>query len=162
MDKIGIAIIILVFLLGWFSNDVFSYISFEKEEIPYFSLNAERASPKDRIKESQIQIFKDHILINVRNTFLASYANTNSMDPVLDEGANGLEIVPESPTDIQVGDIIAYNSNLVNGLVAHRVVKIGYDDAGSYFIVQGDNNPNPDPDKVRFDQIQYILIGVIY
>ena len=162
MDKLSLIIAILVFFLGWFSNEVFSYISFNDKELPYFSLNSEQASPANRIKENQIQIFKDKILINVQNAFLASYADTNSMDPLIDQGANGIEIKPEIPEYIQIGDIIAYTPSWTNGLVAHRVVEIGSDNQGIYYIAKGDNNPDADPGKIRFNQIKYVLIGVIY
>ncbi len=162
MNKIMLILAVLVFLLGWFSNEALSYVSFNGDEIPYFSTDGERDSPGDRVREDQIYVFKGYILINIGDAFMASYADTNSMDPLIDEGSNGLEIKPEKPEDIKIGDIITYRASWTNGLVAHRVVKTGYDENGFYFITRGDNNPNNDPGKVRFEQIEYVLIGIIY
>ncbi len=46
-------------------------------------------------------------------------------------------------------------------LIIHRVVEIGEDEQGTYFITKGDNNFFSDG-KVRFGQIKYVTIGVIY
>ena len=61
-----------------------------------------------------------------------------------------------------MGDIISYRSSIAGGLVVHRVIGTGVDDQGVFYIVQGDNNPVRDPEKVRFDQIHGVLIGIIY
>lgn len=122
----------------------------------------EVSSPQDRIGEHQIHVYSDKIVIEVDGASWARYQDSNSMDPVLDMGANGIELVPRNEDEIHVGDIVAYESKYVSGLTVHRVVEIGYDDEGKYFILQGDNAPRADPGKVRFDQIQYVLIGIIY
>ena len=93
---------------------------------------------------------------------IARFANTNSMDPILDENSNGIEIVPQSPSEINIGDIIVYNKNEIDENVIHRVVAKGSDESGIYFLVRGDNNEKIDPVKVRFYDIKYVLIGVLY
>ena len=40
--------------------------------------------------------------------------------------------------------------------------QISEDKEGIYFILKGDNNPNVDPGKIRCEQIQRKLIGVLY
>ena len=122
----------------------------------------EKPSPYDHIKESQIEVLNDKIIIYVDNPSFSKYADTNSMDPLFDKDANGLEIIPQNENDIHVGDVIAYQSSYVDGLVVHRVIEAGNDAKGKYFILKGDNNPDQDPEKIRFDQIKYLLIGVIY
>ncbi len=122
----------------------------------------ERKSPYDRIKENQILLYKDKIVIKVRDATWTAYADTNSMDPVLDAGANGLQIVPKSEKDIHIGDIISFEIPGVRGFIPHRVVAIGNDQKGWYAKVKGDNNPEADPIKVRFNQIRFVLIGVLY
>jgi len=119
-------------------------------------------SPHDRIKENQIHIYPDRIVIDVNNAVWASYADTNSMDPIIDIGANGLEIIPESEDDLFIGDIAAYESKITNELVVHRIVKIKEDSQGKIFKFKGDNNLLEDPEDVRFSQIKYVLIGIIY
>jgi len=44
----------------------------------------------------------------------------------------------------------------------HRVVYKGKDSIGTYFILKGDNNEEVDPGKVRFEQIKYKTIAIIY
>lgn len=125
-------------------------------------LNGERPSPADRIKEDQIHVYEDRIVIQVNNAKWAGFTDTNSMDPLLDVESNAIQIVPQSEDEIQVGDIITYQSNLADGRIIHRIILIGNDEKGKYFIAKGDNNPDPDPEKIRFYQIKSILIGVLY
>ncbi|MCD4666743.1 signal peptidase I [archaeon] len=157
-----ILLIFIAVIFGWLLNDLTSYaVSFEPEK-PFinFNLNGERISPTDWIKKSDIKQYPNEIIIKVKNARISSYANTNSMDPVLDENANGIEIVPKSFNDINIGDIIAYESEY--GLIVHRVIEKNYDEKGIYFITKGDNNSKADPYKITFDKIRYVLIGIIY
>jgi len=84
------------------------------------------------------------------------------MDPVLDEKANAIEIIPKSNNNIHVGDIISYKSDYADGTIIHRVIRIGNDEKGWYCIVKGDNNQSPDPGKIRFNQIKRVLVAIIY
>jgi len=125
-------------------------------------LTGEKSSPADRIKEDQIKVYEDRVVIQISNAKWAGFTDTNSMDPFIDEESNAIQIVPESEEEIQVGDIISYESELLDGMIIHRVVLIGEDENGKYFIAKGDNNPEPDPEKIRFNQIRRILVGVLY
>ncbi len=122
----------------------------------------ERPSPCNRVDESQIFVMDDQIVIDFKNAEWATFTDTNSMDPVLDTEANALEYVPTSPDEICLGDIASYHTDLSDGIVIHRIVEIGYDDDGWYAIFKGDNLPYKDPEKVRFDQIERVVIGIIY
>ena len=84
------------------------------------------------------------------------------MDPVLDQGAIGIEIIPLSEAEIQIGDIITYQPDWTDGLTVHRVITTGEDEEGWYCYTKGDNTSFVDPGKIRFDQIRYITIGVLY
>ncbi len=128
-------------------------LAFEPDEI---------SSPHDRIKEEQIHIFPDKVVIDVKNASWASYADTNSMDPFLDYGSNGLELTPQAEDDLFIGDVAAYESKITKELIIHRIVDIREDSKGKYFIFKGDNNSTIDPEKVRFSQIKFVLIGIIY
>ncbi len=128
-------------------------------EMP-FSDGLEVMSPSDWVKESQIFVYDDRVVLNVENAYLAGYANTNSMDPLLDERSNGIEMIPKSEDDLNVGDVIVYETDI--GLIVHRIVEISADENGKYFILKGDNNSTEDPYRVRFNQIRYVLVGVIY
>jgi len=90
----------------------------------------------------------------------ARFAGSNSMDPLLDETANSIEIVPENTGDIHVGDIIAFTSR--GSLIVHRVREIGYDAEGWYALTQGDNTDVPDAGKRRFDDVKYVTVAILY
>jgi len=128
--------------------------------IDFFMGVSERNSPKDRISEQQINVYDDRIIINLDNAEWSSFADTNSMDPFIDKGANGIEIKPKSAYDIQVGDVISYNYE--GSLIIHRVVEINQDKSGIYYLTKGDNNVAKDPVKVRFEQVNGVLVGVLY
>ncbi|HII71689.1 TPA: hypothetical protein HA265_02955 [Candidatus Woesearchaeota archaeon] len=122
----------------------------------------ERASPGDHVQENQIHVYNDKVVLEVQGAKWASFTNTNSMDPYLDAEANSLEITPKSSNEIKTGDIISYYSGITGDLIVHRVVEKGTDENGTYFMVKGDNNPQRDPEKIRFDQVHGVLIGIIY
>ena len=48
-----------------------------------------------------------------------------------------------------------------NDLIIHRVTERGEDSDGIYFITQGDNS-NITDGKIRFEDIKYVTIGVIW
>lgn len=114
-------------------------------------------APNDWISLNQISMTSDKIIIRVDNASLSAYAPSGSMKPVLDQGANGIRIVPTSEDQIEVGDIITFG----NDKIVHRVIEKGEDLEGVYFITQGDNNAYPDG-KVRFEDIHYVTIGILY
>ena len=120
----------------------------------------EVASPKDRIPESNILVYPDQVILNVKNTQWSRFTDTNSMDPVIDAGANALQIVPQTPEEIQIGDIISYETEY--GTIIHRVKQISYDEQGWYAVAKGDNNPTEDPFRIRFSQIKRVVVGIIY
>ena len=120
----------------------------------------EKPSPQDHIKESEIKVYDDRVVIERGNMIWSKFSDTNSMDPLLDIGHNGLEIIPESPEEIKVGEIIAYDKG--DTRIIHRVVEVGKDNKGWFAIAKGDNNLIADIGKVRFEQVRGILIGIIY
>jgi len=122
----------------------------------------EIASPHNRVNDAQILLYHDKVVINVNGASLTKYADTNSMDPLLDEGAIGIELVPERDDQLYIGDVVAYESKHASGLIVHRIIDIVEDKQGKYFILKGDNLQTEDPEKVRFSEIKYVLIGVIY
>ena len=177
-NKILPLILTIVFVFGWFCSsaysDVISTISIfdsgdanlETADNPGVNRNIfnnkERSSPSDWVKQNQIHVFDDKVVIDINNPQWATFTDTNSMDPVIDAGAHAIEIVPKSPSEIQVGDIVSYKSEFADGAVIHRVVEIDEDKDGWYFKAKGDNNPFQDPGKIRFEQIQRVLIAIIY
>lgn len=120
----------------------------------------ERISPQDRISEDDIEVYPDRVVINLEGAQWARFADTNSMDPIIDRGTNAIQIQPKSMDEIDVGDIISYRAG--DRTIIHRVVQKSVDEQGWYVLAKGDNNPAADPEKVRFEQISRVLVAVIY
>jgi len=154
-------IAIILFFVGWFSNNAYSEYS-TTYEAPLSVLKSEKMSPSDHIKSDQIKVYNDRIVIEVKDAMWAQFTDTNSMDPIIDIGSNSIEIIPKSERDVKIGDIISYKSNVFDGIIIHRVVDISEDKDGLYYVTKGDNNAVKDPEKVRFSQIHGLVIGVLY
>ena|SRR3990172_723688 len=120
----------------------------------------EKASPKDRIPENDVFVYDDRVIIKLKSPQWSRFTNTNSMDPLFDTEAHVIQLVPRSADELQVGDIISYESSY--GIIIHRIVSLGQDDEGWYAITKGDNNPSRDPAKVRFSQVKRVVVGIIY
>lgn len=120
----------------------------------------EPAAPHDRIAEEQIAVYQSRIVLDIPNATWARFTDTKSMEPVLYAGANAIEVVPQSPDDVHVGDIVSYSLNGISYI--HRVIETGEDSDGWYAVMKGDNNQEADPFKVRFDQVQRIVVAIIY
>ena len=163
--KTHIAFLAIIFItIGYILSYLIPIYFFIDTEIPSLSIfdhKLEKPGPQDYISEDQIIINDDEIRINVQNATWSRYANTNSMDPVFDQGHNGIEIVHECDK-LQEGDIVAYQSNIQNGLIVHRIINIESSFEGLLFTLKGDNSPYEDPKKVTCDQIKFQLIGVLY
>jgi len=149
----------IVFLLGFLSANLGLYFVYGYEMPFSIGINDSKQAPSDFIKENQIEIFDDKIIINVDGASLSRYAPTGSMKPVLDENSNGIRIRPKSEDQIEIGDIISFRQD--NYLIVHRVIDKGTDEQGTYFITKGDNSTLADG-KIRFDNVEYITIGVIW
>jgi signal peptidase I len=105
-------------------------------------------------------INEDYIIISVYGAVLAKFTETGSMLPTITGTANAIEIIPGSDSEIQLGDIISYNLN--NETIIHRVIEISSDSEGWYAVTKGDNIPMADLEKVRFEQIERVVVGIIY
>ncbi|MFA5060709.1 MAG: signal peptidase I [Candidatus Pacearchaeota archaeon] len=151
----------LVFSAGFISCVLLFYIfSILNLNIPLTGLTIkENLSPSNRITNDDILVYNDKIVLKIPNITISNYADTGSMKPFLDENTNGIKIVPKSPSDIQVGDIISFRSS--GKLIVHRVIEKGIDEKGVYFLTKGDNNQLNDG-KVRFEDVEYITIGVLW
>lgn len=160
--KEGIIVLIvlgIIFTIGWNANSIYTGMSVY-DEIPLVQEKSVIEFPKNRISEDQIQVYNNKIIINVKNVSLANYKDTNSMFPLLDKESTGIEIIPQTEEELQVGDIVAYNNS--KNLIIHRIVSIEKDEQGTFYTLKGDNNPSNDTQKVRFSDIKYVLVGVLY
>ena len=163
------------FVLGFLACALFFSIASSGLEVPFSTglivFDEKVVAPSDYISEEDIIVLEDRVILRVSGVTLSSYADSGSMVPVLDEGANGIRVVPESESDVEVGDIVSYrmaspldsfgHRTGLGFLVVHRVIEKGVDEDGVYFIVKGDNNLVGDG-KIRFNEIEYITIGIIY
>jgi len=151
----------LAFFAGFFSCAVLLYIIFYSGLTPLgtgmASLNT--IAPSDWITEDNITVFDNMVVIKVKDASITSYAPTGSMRPLLDSDSNGIRIVPEDENQIHVGDIVSFERD--NILVVHRIIEKGEDEQGTYFIAQGDNTSIEDG-KIRFKDIKYVTIGVLW
>ena len=153
-SKIIIVLLILIFLS-------ITVISLTDKQIPFNFFSAqELSSPSDWIKEEQIKVFKDKVILDIPGATWAKFTDTNSMDPFIDEDANAIEIAPANADEIQIGDVISYQTSY--GILIHRVIKKGEDEQGFYYYVKGDNNSIRDPFKVRFEDVQGVVVAVVY
>ena len=158
----SIMLISLSFLLGLIVNNLIP-ISADNTQKPISVFTTpEMISPNDWISESQIHVFKNQVILNIPNASWAKFTDTNSMDPLFDINSNTLEIKPNNPEDLKIGDIISYDSRVLGATIIHRIVDIKNDSSGVYFVTKGDNNIYRDPEKVRFEQINGVVVGIIY
>ncbi len=161
MDIVKLLKVCIIFLIGFLSANLLSFYLVYGLEMPFlmnFGVSYNDA-PFDFIKQDQIQIYEDKIVINVEGASMSRYAPTGSMKPVLDEGANGIRVKPKSEDNIHVGDIITFKQG--SHLIVHRVVDKGIDQEGIYFVTKGDNNSVVDG-KIRFLDIEYITVAMIW
>jgi len=155
---------VFIFLLGFLTCALFIFgISFSNLEIPFGTgfivSNYLERSPSNWLEEEDILIFDDKVVLKLEKATLSSYTDSGSMSPTLDKSANGIRIVPKSEKDIGVGDIISYRFGGI--LIVHRVIGKATDAEGTYFVVKGDSNLIGDG-KVRFEDIEYVTIAIIY
>ena len=153
----------LFYVFGYFSNGS-AYSDFAKlgVEIPFGTglIGLDNVvAPADRVPEDSIIVFEDKIILKIPNATISNYADSGSMNPLLDKGANGIRVVPENEDQVDVGDIVSYRLGKI--LVVHRVVEKGVEDKGIYVVTRGDNNLVSDG-KIRFEDIEYVTIGIIY
>ena len=146
--------------MGMLIGNLLYGVIFDNDVQYAYGSGIERDSPQNWISEEDIKVYNSGVVIDVKNAEWARFADTNSMDPLFDDGSNAIEIIPNSADEIKVGDIVSYKYNDIS--IVHRVVEKGIDEQGTYFIMKGDNNSDNDPYKVRFDQIQRVVVAIIY
>jgi len=89
-------------------------------------------------------------------------SDTNSMYPTITKNSHGIGLKLKEDTVINVGDIISFKVKGFDHNYAHRVIEIGYDEEGEYFITKGDNNRQKDDIKIRRKDIDYVVAAIIY
>ena len=156
-----------IFMLGWVAGSIFSNYNYMGTEKPLsfgmlLGVSPELSSPSDHIAENKIKVYDDEVVLDIKDAMWGSFIDTNSMDPVIDVGANSIEVKPKKEDEIKIGDIISFRTGFTDGIVIHRVAGIGNDGQGKYYVTKGDNNPSADPGKVRFKDIEGVVVAVVY
>lgn len=126
------------------------------------SNSKDKATISNTLTENDINVFKDKVVINIKEPKWAKIAPTNSMLPILNENTYVLQVTPLCPKEVNVGDIVSYKPENSSKIIIHRVVHKDEDGEGPYFVLKGDNNPTNDPGKVRCSQIDRKLVGILY
>lgn len=111
----------------------------------------------ENVPLSNVIIEGNKIIITLNDSGLAIFGSSSSMLPTLNHNTKAIEIAPEN---LRIGNIISYKQG--NEIIAHRIMDIGADDLGVYYITKGDNNNIVDPDKIRKEQIQGKIVVLIY
>jgi len=155
-------VLVAVFICGWAFSSVFSTVTNLDKVQPFSIASNELKSPGDWVKEDDISIKEKYVIVKLANATWSKFTDTNSMDPVIDEFSNSIEIKPTSPEQLKIGDIISYKSTFMPGFLIHRIVDIRTDEKGLYYVVKGDNTNYADAEKVRFEQIKGVVVGVLY
>ncbi len=154
-QKIELVLLFFIILLLGF---IF-YTGSGRELTGFFVKDEEPKTPSDFISEKDIFVDGSKVTIEVGNPVLNRYENSDSMLPFLDEKSTGVGFKPHSEEQVNVGDIISFWREGI--LVVHRVIEKGMDDYGTYFITKGDNN-GVDDGKVRLEEIDSVLVAIIY
>ncbi|MBD3249627.1 signal peptidase I [Candidatus Woesearchaeota archaeon] len=150
-------IIVCAFILGVlvtvFVQGSESRYAFSEDAVP-------TESPSDHINDEDLFVFKDRALIEKDNLIWARVKDTHSMEPVLNADSVSLELKPQDTSFINKGDIISFRQG--SKVIIHRVVLTGQDKLGWFCVTKGDNNKEPDPYKVRFDDVKGVVVGILY
>lgn len=156
----------IIFALGFLSSNIYAAINTENPQQLQKPIDDtttdEIPSPNDWINENQILVYNSQVVLDLKNAEWATFTDTHSMEPVLSSRANAIEVRPKTADDIKVGDIVSYKSEYAEGTIIHRVIEKNEDEQGVYFILKGDNNPTQDPGKIRFEQIQRVVVAIVY
>lgn len=159
---------LLFFIAGFLASTItgFSFYSENgvknvlQEQKPIAQEVVEKPMPGDWVRKDKIKVYDDKVVLDIKKAEWSEFTNTHSMEPLLGMNANGIELKPGSEAEVNIGDVVAYNSSI--GTVIHRVIKKDVDENGTYFILKGDNNEQEDSGRVRFEDIERVLVGVIY
>ena len=92
---------------------------------------------------------------------ISGITNTNSMEPLIDEGHLALIEDPPRKEDLIVEDIILFFRVIDRQRVLHRIIEVGVDENGWYCITRGDNTVWIDG-KIRYNNVLGVCVGIIY
>jgi signal peptidase I len=159
---------VIMYVFGILTVLAFTQIPGANAQNPITSiplLNSEPSNtitPSNYFNQDQVLVYKDRVVLNAENIKWAKFTDTKSMLPVINKDSYALQIEPNCPSEIEIGDIVSYRSDYANGIIIHRVVHKDTDELGDYFVLKGDNNPTNDPGRIRCPQIDRKVVAIIY
>jgi len=159
-----VVVLIFVFVLGFFIARVFNLYGngfnglFTYNVLGRVVDSGNDSYPSNFLNDSDILVYSDKIILKIENAQISNYEG-DSMFPFLGKEANGIVVKPRSEEEVKVGDIITFKGG--NKLIVHRVIEKGNDGNGIYFITKGDSSDFVDG-KVRFNEIEHKLVGILY
>ncbi|MBS3074496.1 hypothetical protein J4447_03510 [Candidatus Pacearchaeota archaeon] len=160
LHKLRTIIVVLISLIsGFLLSQAIPQLNMIEKPLS-LGITGSAVAPSYNIAPADITILPDMIIIKLSNASLSGYAATGSMLPVLNEDSKGIKIPVTSPEQLHAGDIITYRDKS-GDLVIHRIMSIGFDEKGTYYIMKGDNNIISDG-RIRFEQILYKLVVLVY
>ena len=124
-------------------------------------LKSNMSSPSNSISEDKILVYDEYVMINQSGLVWFTVLNTDSMLPFIDAGNHVLGKSITNESEIHIGDVITYTDSR-GEYIMHRIININNDENGTYYTLQGDNNYYPDLDKVRFSQMSFKVVSVVY
>jgi len=139
-----LAIIVIICLIMMFNKTNFTNKSTSSDIVPRSSITS--------YNNDYVKITHDCISIG-------EIEGSGSMEITFGKGHNLITTECFNKDKLSTGDIIGYE--MMKSHIVHRIVKIDEDNKGWYAVTQGDNCNYKD-EKVRFDQIEVLVLGVVY
>lgn len=107
-------------------------------------------------------ITPDSLILKNPRLNLSSVTDTKSMHPTITVENTAIFTTVFDAANLKIGNIIAYRSSSFELPIMHRIISIQRSSGGVCYVLQGDNNPAPDPECVTPSQIIGLVIGVIF
>jgi len=131
-----------------------------------FGKGGEQPSPGDWLLQENMS-YEDGVFtaraVPFSRVWLTTVADTHSMDPTIDIGHTAILGFLQGFHDrLQTGDICVYYVPEHPTGILHRIVEIGHDENGRYYIFKGDNNWGSDPYRLRDADVEWVLVGILY
>jgi signal peptidase I len=111
-----------------------------------------------RIPFDAYKVYPDNIQVDYPGLKYAK-VSSDSMAPLITHDSVVFEKAPESPDDINMGDVISFYEPSVDGTVLHMVVGIIQSDTATFYKTKGVANPEADPWLVPYGNVKGIMVG---
>lgn len=128
--------------------------------------SGEIPSPRVKIEPQEINYDKDSEVLSISNIksplWVTSVQDSNSMEPLVDIGH--IVVLSQDPKyldALNLGDIIIWQRS--DGIsIIHSIIDISQDESGWYCRTQGLNIPQPDEQKIRKNEVEWVALLVAW